>query len=78
MDQVTKAPAAPVRWLGEAADFLRSVRGEMAKVTWPTREELTKATRMILVLAVALGLAIGWMDLLFNMILVNGVARLSR
>ena len=28
--------------------------------------------------AVVLGLAIGWMDLLFNMILVNGVARLSR
>ena len=78
MEQVTKAPATPVRRLGQAVDFIRSVRIEMGKVTWPTRDELTKATRMILVLAVALGLAIGWMDLLFNMILVNGVARLSR
>jgi len=78
MEQVTKAPAAPVRWLGQAADFLRSVRAELTKVTWPTRDELVKATRMILVLAVVLGLAIGWMDLLFNLILVNGVARLTR
>jgi len=78
MEQVTKAPAAPVRWLGQSVEFLRSVRAEMGKVTWPTRDELVKATRMILALAVVLGLAIGWMDLLFNMILVNGVARLSR
>jgi hypothetical protein len=33
---------------------------------------------MIVILSVALGLFIGWMDLLFNLVLVDGVARLSR
>ena len=54
------------------------LEAELKKVTWPTRDELSKATRMILILAVVLGLAIGWMDLLFNWILVTGVARLGR
>ena len=58
--------------------FLVATRAEMKKVTWPTREELVKATRMILVLSVVLGLLIGWMDLLFNLILVDGVAALTR
>ena len=78
MEQVTKAPAHPARWISQSVDFIRSVKAELKKVTWPTRDELTKATRMILILAVVLGLAIGWMDLLFNWILVTGVARLGR
>jgi preprotein translocase subunit SecE len=64
--------------MGQSVDFIRSVKAELKKVTWPTRDELSKATRMILILAVVLGLAIGWMDLLFNWILVTGVARLGR
>jgi preprotein translocase subunit SecE len=78
MEQVTKAPAHPARFVGQSVDFLKSVQAELRKVTWPTRDELSKATRMILILAVVLGLAIGWMDLLFNWILVTGVARLGR
>jgi preprotein translocase subunit SecE len=78
VEQVTKAPAHPARLMGQSVDFLRSVKAELKKVTWPTRDELSKATRMILILAVVLGLAIGWMDLLFNWILVSGVARLGR
>ncbi len=78
MEQVTKAPAHPARWMGQSVDFIRSVKAELKKVTWPTRDELSKATRMILILAVVLGLAIGWMDLLFNWILVTGVARIGR
>jgi preprotein translocase subunit SecE len=78
VEQVTKAPAHPVRWMGQSVEFLRSVKAELKKVTWPTRDELTKATRMILILAIVLGFAIGWMDLLFNWILVHGVARLGR
>jgi hypothetical protein len=39
---------------------------------------LVNATRMIVVLSILLGLAIGWMDVLLNLILVDGVAALSR
>jgi preprotein translocase subunit SecE len=70
--------AGPLRWVGTTFEFLRAVRSELGKVTWPTRDELTKATRMIVILAVVLGLAIGWMDLLLNLILVDGVAALTR
>ena len=73
-----KQAAGPARWAGATLDFLRAVRSELGKVTWPSRDELTKATRMIVVLSIVLGLAIGWMDLLLNLVLVDGVAALSR
>jgi preprotein translocase SecE subunit len=49
----------------------------MGKVTWPTPDELTKATRMIVILAVVLGVLIGWLDLLLNLVLVEWLARLT-
>jgi preprotein translocase subunit SecE len=73
-----KRQSAPLHWLGSTVEFLRAVRAELVKVTWPSREELVKATRMIVVLSIALGLAIGWMDLLLNFVLVDGVAALTR
>jgi preprotein translocase SecE subunit len=73
-----RAESGPGRWLGATVEFLRAVRAELGKVTWPSRDELTKATRMIVVLSIVLGLAIGWMDLLLNLILVDGVAALTR
>jgi len=66
------------RWVASTVEFLKAVRSELGKVTWPTRTELINATRMIVVLSVLLGLAIGWMDVLLNLILVDGVAALSR
>ena len=47
----------------------------MKKVTWPTRPELIKATRMIVILSLILGLTIGLLDWLLQLILVDGVAR---
>ena len=65
-------------WVDRTRHFLVGVREEMRKVTWPTRDELIKATRMIIVLALALGVAIGLMDWVLQFILVEGVARLAR
>ena len=48
----------------------------MRKVTWPTREEVKKATIAIVLFVAALGLAIGLMDALFQELLVKLVARL--
>ena len=64
--------------IDRVVNYLVAVRDEMRKVTWPTRDELVKATRTITILAVVLGLVIGWLDLLLNFILVGGVARLTR
>lgn len=75
------APASPGgvgRMAADTVGFLRATRAEMGKVTWPTKDELVQATRMIVVLSLVLGFAIGWMDLLFNLVLVDGVAALTR
>ena len=65
-------------WVHDTVGFVRAVRTEMEKVTWPTRPELLKATRMIVVLSIVLGLAIGLLDWLLQKILVDGIAALAR
>ncbi len=58
--------------------FVREAVAELRRITWPTQPELKRATISIIVLAVILGLAIGWLDKLLSLILVDGVARLTR
>jgi len=58
--------------------FIESVQAELRKVTWPTRPELIKATRMVVILSLVLGIAIGLLDWLLQLILVRGVAALAR
>ncbi len=38
------------------AKFIREVRSEVAKVTWPTRKETMVSTAMVLILAFVAGL----------------------
>jgi preprotein translocase subunit SecE len=58
--------------------FYESVKSEMKKVTWPTRPELIKATRMVVILSLILGVVIGLLDLLLQVILVRGVAAIAQ
>jgi len=62
--------------LARAVDFLRDVQAELKKVTWPTWPELKKATTVIIIFVFALGIAIGWFDVLLQFVLVRLVARL--
>ena len=59
-------------------DFLVAVRAEMGKVSWPTQPELIKATRMVVVLTLILGIVLGLVDWLLTKILIDGVAALTR
>ncbi len=77
MEAVTESSSRLVRWSGNTIGFLRACRQEWDKVTWPTRDELTKSTRMIIILSVALGLVIGLLDFLLNVVLVQWLARLT-
>jgi preprotein translocase subunit SecE len=76
--QVARQPNRVTGWVGQTREFLVSVREELRKVTWPTRDELVKATRMIVVLSIILGIVIGLMDWLLQLIFVDGIARLAR
>ena len=71
------APSAAGR-IDATRDFLTATRAEMRKVAWPSRPELVKATRMIIVLSVILGITIGLLDFGLQKILVEGVARMAR
>jgi preprotein translocase subunit SecE len=80
MERVQVAPPANrlTGWVDRTRQFLVGVREELKKVTWPTREELVKATRMIVILSIVLGITIGLMDYVLQLILVEGIARLAR
>jgi preprotein translocase SecE subunit len=47
-------------------------------VSWPTQDELIKATRMVVVFSLIVGLVLGVVDLLLTKILIDGVAALAR
>ena len=72
----TEAIAGPARGrLGRFVDFLRDVRNEIRKVTWPTWDELKKATTVIVLFVILLGLVIGLMDSILQFVFVTAVAK---
>jgi preprotein translocase subunit SecE len=80
MDQVeeVRAPGGLPAKFEAVRSFVASVQAEMKKVSWPTRPELIKATRMVVILSLILGVAIGLLDWLLQLILVRGVAALAQ
>jgi len=45
--------------------YLRETRAEMAKVTWPTREESIRMTIIVLAVTVAMAAFLGFLDAFF-------------
>jgi preprotein translocase subunit SecE len=77
VEEVRPSSGLPAKFHA-ARGFMESVQAELRKVTWPTRPELIKATRMVVILSLVLGIAIGLLDWLLQLILVRGVAALAR
>jgi preprotein translocase subunit SecE len=50
-------------------NYLLQVRVEMGKVTWPTRGELVESTRIVLVLALVLAVAVFIVDRVLSLAL---------
>jgi len=46
--------------------FIRETRSELKKVTWPTREQTTRLTGVVIGVSVAVGAAIGLVDMVFK------------
>lgn len=46
--------------------YLREVRSEMSKVVWPTREQATNLTVIVLIVMIAMGVFLGVMDFAFG------------
>jgi preprotein translocase subunit SecE len=74
---VTAPASAPAAGrLAGVRTFLQDVAAEMRKVTWPTRDEVRKATLAIIAFVGVLGLAIGLLDSVLQFVLVKLVARM--
>ena len=46
--------------------WLRETRGELRKVSWPTREEAIRLTYVVVGLSVAMGLLLGGADFILS------------
>ena len=54
------------------------VPGEVRKVTWPSWDELKKATGVIVVFVISLGVLIGLLDSTLQLVFVTAVANLFK
>ena len=45
--------------------FFQQVRGELMKVTFPSREEVIRLTTLVLIISLLVGLYLGALDFLF-------------
>jgi preprotein translocase subunit SecE len=52
--------------------YIRETRGELRKVTWPTREESQRLTAIVIGVTVAMAVFLGLLDFIFS----NGVQTL--
>jgi preprotein translocase subunit SecE len=48
--------------------FVKDVRTEFGRVSWPTRDELVGSTSVVLVFSIAFALFIGMFDLLISLV----------
>ena len=54
-----------------SSQFMREVRSELRKVSWPTWDDLRKSTLTITVIVILIGILIGLMDRVFSLILID-------
>ena len=53
---------------GSPVVFLKEVRSELKKVSWPNRDQVIKLTIVVIAVSLALGIYIGGLDLIFTKI----------
>jgi len=61
---------------GRFATFYQEVVTEMRKVTWPDREQLKDTTIKIIIFVLFIGAILGILDVLLQLILVQGIPSL--
>ena len=62
-------------WTQRSTAFIREVRGEVRKVTWPGWDDLRRSTVVITIIVIIIGIVIGLMDWMFSMILIDFFGR---
>jgi preprotein translocase subunit SecE len=59
-------PTATARSSNRVVRWVRDMRAEIKKITWPTREAATNLTILVIVVSVAVGIMLGVVDFAFS------------
>lgn len=62
-------------WAQRSTVFIREVRAEVRKITWPGWDDLRRSTLVITIIVIVIGIVIGLMDWLFSRILIDFFGR---
>ena len=75
--QGVEVTVAPIVALAQrTAGYVRDVRAEVRKVTWPTWLDLRRTTVVVVIFVVIIGLIIGLMDVISSKLLIDVLGRL--
>ena len=58
-----------IRWYRRLVPFLREVRAEAKKVTWPSRGEVYNTTIVVIIATLFFGFYLYFMDLIFSYVI---------
>ncbi len=58
-----------VRWYKRLVNFLKEARAELKKVTWPSRNEVTSTTIVVIIATFFFGFYLYFMDLIFSWVI---------
>ena len=59
------------RWYKRIVPFLREVRAELKKVTWPSRNEIYSTTLIVIIATFFFGFYLYFMDVVFSWVIAN-------
>ena len=63
LDNLKESPDQVAGWFGRAGRFLTEVRGELGRVTWPSRREVWATTIVVILTSTIFGLYLYGVDL---------------
>jgi preprotein translocase subunit SecE len=55
-----------IRWYKRLGNFLKDVRSELKKVTWPSRTEVNSTTIVVIAATIFFGFYLFFMDVIFS------------
>ncbi len=58
-----------IRWYKRLTNFLKDVKGEVKKVTWPSRLEVYNTTLVVIIAIIFFGFYLFFMDLIFSWVI---------
>jgi preprotein translocase subunit SecE len=58
-----------IRWYRRFINFLKETKAELKKVTWPSRNEVTSTTIVVIIATVFFGFYLFFMDIIFSWVI---------